>query len=254
MNKNYLTYPFKVMRITQNYKGKTSHLPHTLGNIKDYPIDEGGKDSGRDAVHCTCDKMKVKRVYGVGNGGVNTIWLESCEKVHFADGTRDFCTMLITHPNDSDLRGIKVGKIFKRGDVICHEGMDGATGNHIHLSAGKGRYIGNGWKKNSKGKYVLTCTGGAFKPEKLFYIDDNFTKIISAGGIAFKKLPAEFSAGCYKANTAVLNIRKGAGTNFAKNGALELGDKVEILEISGNWGRFAVQKWICLDYCVKVGA
>lgn len=253
MTKNYLTYPFKVMRITQTYNGRTSHYPHTTGNIKDYPIDEGGKDTGRDGFYCPCDRIKVKRVYGVGNGGVNTLWLESCEAVNFADGTSGYVTMLLTHPNDSDLKSIKAGKVYKRGELICHEGMDGATGNHIHLSAGKGKFSGNGWKRNSKGKYVLTCTGGTFKPEKLFFVDPEFTTIKSSGGLAFKKINATPTAGYYKINTMALNIRKAAGTAYSKNGTLKLGDKVKILEVKDNWGRFAKEKWICLDYCVKVG-
>ena len=78
--KNYLTYPCKVMRITQNYLGKTSHLPHTTGYPKDYPIDEGGKDTGRDGFFCPCDELKIVRLYGAGNGGTNTIWVESTTK------------------------------------------------------------------------------------------------------------------------------------------------------------------------------
>ena len=77
MAKNYLTYPCKVMRITQNYNGKTSHYPHTVGTPKDYPIDEGGKDTGKDGFYCPCDELKIVRVYGVGNGGTNTFWVES---------------------------------------------------------------------------------------------------------------------------------------------------------------------------------
>ena len=192
---NYLTYPCKVMRITQNYKGKTSHYPHTVGKPKDYPIDEGGKDTGRDTVYCPCDKMKVMRIYGVGTVGTNTIWLESSEKVSFADGTKDFFTMLITHPNDADLRNIKVGQTYLRGQAITKEGSDGATANHLHISGGKGRFRGNGWLKNTKGKWVLDCTGGACKPEELFYIDPSFTKVMSKGGVAFKELPPEYTAG-----------------------------------------------------------
>ena len=58
---NYLTYPCKNMRITQSYKGKTSHYPHTVGKPKDYPIDEGGKDTGKDTIYCPCDEKKEMR-------------------------------------------------------------------------------------------------------------------------------------------------------------------------------------------------
>lgn len=252
MNKNYLTYPCKVMRITQNYNGTTSHKPHTTGSPKDYPIDEGGKDSGRDGLYCDCDGMKIVRLYGAGNGGTNTLWVESTSKVHFADGTRDYACGMAIHPNDSDFKSLYVGKKFNRGDLICREGSDGATANHLHISFGKGKLKGNGWIKNSKGKYVLNCTGGAYKPEKLFYIDPSFTKVLSKGGIAFKELPQEYTAGYYKVNAAVLNVRKGAGTNFAKAGTLIKGKKIKIIEVDGIWGRYAKNKWVSLEYCKKV--
>ena len=252
MNKNYLTYPCKVMRITQNYLGKTSHYPHTVGSPKDYPIDEGGKDTGKDPLYCPCDEMIVRRIFGVGSGGTNTIWLESTDRVFFADGTTDFFTMLVTHPDDADLKYIKVGDTFRRGQVITKEGKNGATANHLHISFGKGKFRGNGWKKNSKGKYVLDCTGGACKPEKLFYIDPVFTRVMSKGGINFKNLPKEYAVGTYKVNTAVLNVRKGAGTNFAKVGTLIKGKKIKIVEVDGIWGRYASNKWVSLEYCKKV--
>ena len=253
MAKNYLIYPCKVMRITQNYNGKTSHYPHTVGSPKDYPVDEGGKDSGRDGFYCDCDEMKIVRMYGVGNGGTNALWVESTSKVHCADGTRDYACGMIIHPNDSDFKTLYVGKKFKRGDLICREGADGATGNHLHISFGKGKIKGNGWIKNSKGKWVLNCTGGTFKPEKLFFIDPKFTKVMSKGGIAFKNLPDEYTVGTYKVNTAVLNVRKGAGTNFAVATTLIKGKKVKVIEVDGVWGRYAKNKWINLEYCKKVG-
>ena len=189
--KNYLTYPCETMRITQSYIGTTSHLPHTTGSPKDYPWDEGCVDGGRNYCYCPCDEMEVKRIYGIGTGGTNTLWLESTSKVIFADDTENYCTMLITHPNDDDLKKIKVGQKFKRGDKICREGADGATGNHFHFSAGKGKFNGNGWVRNTKGKYILTTTAGQFKPEQLFFVDKSFTKIVNSKGIIFKELPKD---------------------------------------------------------------
>lgn len=188
---NYLIYPCKTMRITQNYNGTTSHLPHSTGNPKDYPWDEGCKDSGRGYMYCPCDEVVVRKIYGVGARGTNTLWIESTSKVDFADGSRDFFSMIIIHPNDDDLKKIKVGKKFKRGEKICREGVDGATGNHFHFAAGKGKISGSGWTQNNKGKWVLTTTNGNFKPEKLFFVDEGFTKIVSSKGIVFKYLPKE---------------------------------------------------------------
>lgn len=252
MKNNYLIYPCKTMRITQSYSGTTSHKPHTTGTPKDYPIDEGCSDAGRDYICCPCNKMKIKRIYGVGTAGTNTIWLESTSKICFADGTKDYCTMLITHPDDADLKKLKVGQLFTLKEKICREGKDGTSACHFHISVGKGKFKGNGWTKNSSGKYVLTTAKGACKPEKLFYIDPDFTKVIEDKGLNFKLLPS-YTVGTYRVNTDVLNIRSGAGTGFKKKGALIKGQKIKINKICGAWGRYKKYRWVCLDYCKRVG-
>ncbi|MBO5936640.1 MAG: hypothetical protein J6Q79_03385 [Clostridia bacterium] len=277
--KNYLIYPCTVMRITQNYNGKTSHYPHTTGNIKDYPFDEGCKDSNRDYMYCPCDQMKVMRIFGVGTSGTNTIWLESTSPVYFADGTTDYFTMLVTHPNDDDLKEIKVGDLFNRGDKICREGINGATANHLHISGGKGKFSGNGWSCNSNGKYVLCTTKGAYKPEKLFYIDLKFTSVISKGGIAFKNLPdsaytKKYTPGKYKVTAAdVLRITTKPAAKGGYKKFNELSDSAQskikklnnnkpadgyvrgleftVTKVDDNWG-YNNSGWMCLDYCTKI--
>ena len=222
---NYLIYPCNTMRITQNYKGKTSHLPHTQGTPKDYPIDDGCSDTGKDYIFCPCDSVTVKRIYGVGEKGTNTVWLQSDKKVSFADGTRDYFTMLITHPDDKDLKRLYVGQKFNRKEKICREGKDGATANHLHISGGKGKIQGNGWVKNTKGKWVLTVTGSTEKPENLFFIDTDFTKVLSVGGLNFRRLKdvdEDYPKGTYKVNCDLLYVRKGPSTKYAKKAFSEL--------------------------------
>lgn len=281
MSKNYLTYPCAVMKITQSYLGTTSHFPHTTGTPKDFPIDEACADTGRDWFVCPCDEMKIAKIYGVGNGGTNTIWLESAGKVDLADGTRDYVTCQITHPNDDDLKKLKVGQKFKRGEKICREGSDGASGNHLHMSFGKGKIKGNGWIKNSNGKWVLTTKNGAFKPETMIYVDKSFTKIVNSKGLEFKELPKEekaevsekYTVGNYKVTKAsVLNVRSGAGTKYAIKSFSQLSKDAQtkilklakykangyvkglaftVTKIKDNWGKTA-SGWVCLDYCEKV--
>ncbi len=280
---NYLIYPTKVMRITQTYLGGTSHYPHTTGTPKDYPIDEACSDGGREWMFCPCDEMKLMRIYGVGNGGTNTIFLQSTSKVNFADSTSDFFTLQVTHPEDSDLRGLKVGQKFKRGEKICREGSDGATGNHLHLSGGKGTMTGNGWVLNSNGKWVLSTTDGAFKPEKLFFVDRSFTRVIDSKGLVFKELPSssgkkhkkeekKSETGEYKVTKArVLNVRTGPGTKYpylkfrelSKNAQSQIlsllgaqvngyvkGTVFTVSEIKNGWGK-SPSGWVSLEYCTK---
>ncbi len=274
--KNYLIYPCKVMRITQSYDGSVSHKPHTLGTPKDYPIDEACRDSGREGLYCPCDEMKLIIKYGQGNGGTNTLFLQSTKKVLFADGTSNYFSMQVTHPNDSDMKKLKNGQLFKRGELICNEGSDGGVGNHLHISGGKGKIKGNGWVKNTKGKWVLNPTKHAFKPEMLFYIDNTFTQIIDSKGLIFKPLPEEkneYKAGNYKVSEAtLLHVRKGPGIKYGKKRFYSLtpSAKKQIKELIGrsadgyvkgvvftvtktqdNWGK-TPSGWVCLDYCTRL--
>lgn len=276
-----LTYPFKTMRITQTYGGGTSHYPHTTGSPKDYPIDEGGKDTGRDPIYAPCN-IKIVRIYGVGNSGTNSIWIQSTEKVTFANGKTDYMTMQLTHPNDSDLKRLKVGQVIKKRQIICYEGTDGATGNHIHISVGMGVMKGNGWTLNSNSKWVLTTSGGTVKPEAAFYIDPNFTKIISSNGLNFKKLPVEsntekYTVGNYKVNTNLLHVRSGAGTKFKRIYFSQMTKNAQEQVLKNNknkkadgyvmgvtftvssvkkaddfhWGK-TPSGWVALEYCKKI--
>ena len=72
----------------------------------------------------------------------NEVWLESNEKVLYADGTIDYMTILTLH--DNDISNLYVGKVIKQGEVNYNEGNKGnSTGNHIHLAVGKGKFEGN---------------------------------------------------------------------------------------------------------------
>lgn len=195
MAKNYLTFPMKIMGITQTYDGKTSHYISSHGTPADYPIDIAGKDTGREPFYCPCDEMEVVKIAGdvTGNNHANGAWLVSTSEVDFADGTRDICTIKFVHMNNSDFgrNGIYVGRRYKRGELIGHEGTSHASGNHVHMSAGKGGLKGSGWQKNTLGSWVITTTHGTDKPERLFFLDPAFTTIKNARGLKFKELPKE---------------------------------------------------------------
>lgn len=256
---NFLIYPFKVMRITQSYTGTTSHLPHTTGTPKDYPLDEGDKDTGRSPMYCPCDEMKVVRIVGVGNNLTNGIWLTSTKKVVFADLSEDYVTILVYHPNDDDLKKIKLGQKFKRFDYMFREGNDGASGYHIHFSVGKGTMTGNGCVANSNGKYVLTTTDGTLKPEKAYAVDEKFTKVINAAGLKFKTLTQVEKAynkkkETYTVTANLLNCRKTPSTKGAVVCQFKKGEKLEITSTKKadglKWGKCS-KGWVALKYCKK---
>ena len=154
------------LRVTQSSNGNFSHKG-------DYAIDIAGKDSGIDSLKAPFTGI-VKRIYNNGNA----VWLESVDKVLYADGTSDYMTVLTIH--DNDITNLKVGDIVKQGTSYYNEGTSGnATGNHIHLSTGKGKFTGNGWYKNSYGNW---CINNQIEVNKALFLL-NTTKIISDGGM-----------------------------------------------------------------------
>ena len=87
----------------------------------------------------------IKRIYK----NSNAVWLESSEKVMYADGTVDYMTVMTLH--DSNISNLKVGQKIYQGETYYHPGVKGnVTGSHIHIAVGKGKFRGNGWYK---GKY-----------------------------------------------------------------------------------------------------
>lgn len=276
MTKNYLTYPTTSMNITQSYDGNYSHAPYSSGKPASYPWDEACSSAGRDWFYCPCDEMRVVRIFGVEASAANTIFLESTSKLFFADGTQDYFSLLIIHPEDSDLKRLRVGQVFKRGEKICREGADGfATGNHFHISAGKGKFKDPTWIKNSNGKWDINTTAGRFKPEELFFLDKSFTvNIRNNGGLKFRELNGKnFAKGDYRVTDAsLLHVRTGPAVSFrkktyneftknAKNQIYEkvrykangyvMGVEFTVMQVSGSWGK-TPSGWVCLDYCTKI--
>ena len=186
--KNYLIYPTKKMYISQSYTGNYSHNLNSKGTPKDYPIDESCGSNAKDYFYCPCDEMIVKRIYGVGGKGTNTIWLESTSKVLLANGKESYVTIMVIHPEDDTLKNIKKGDKYKRGEKMFVEGSDGnSTGNHFHISVSAAKYVSGGWEENNKGAWVIK--GKPIKPEDAFWLDENFTKVSNSRGLTFKKLP-----------------------------------------------------------------
>ena len=179
MDKFY--FPMETMRITQNPYGNTSHHNHNLGTPKDYPIDCAGVDGGKSAAFAPTE-MKVTAIRGVGNAGSNTIWLVSTHKVKTPTFT-DYVFMTITHWSDNDSaikKHNKVGAIIKKGEIICYEGKDSATANHLHICCGRG-YSDN-WVENSKGSLVIV--GDNKLPNEVMYRYTKFTtKVLDNGGL-----------------------------------------------------------------------
>lgn len=139
-------------------------------------IDVAGKDGGIESMRAPFTGI-IKRIY---QGYV--VWLESTNKVKYADGTEDYMTVIVMHDNDTS--DLKVGQIIKQGQIFFQEGTKGyANGNHIHISCGKGKYTGNGWYQN---KYGQWCLNNQYDITKALFVL-NSCKIKNNGGYNWTK-------------------------------------------------------------------
>ena len=87
-------------------------------------------------------------------GDANEVWLESSEPVIYPDGTVDYMTMMFAH--DNDVSNLFVGKTINRGERFYEEGRKGnASGNHVHMECGRGKFTGSGWHLNSAGYWSI---------------------------------------------------------------------------------------------------
>ena len=248
---NYLTYPFKVMNITQGYNDNFTHKRHSEGDLKDYPIDDACGSGSNSYFYCPCDEMVVKKVYGVGLKASNTVWLESTSPVVTPTFT-DFITIMVVHPEDKDLKNIYKGKIYKRGEALFPKGADGyATGPHFHIALGRGKMSASGWAKNNLGLWILKTTQYNIKPEHGMFIDKNFTSVKSAQNLNFMELANDKEKNNFYYTTANLNIRYGPSTGYKFVNLLAKNTKIEVLEINDGWAKLGDKEYVSSAYLTK---
>ena len=211
----YFTLGMETIIETQTYTGTTSHKKHWYNSkdYADYPIDLAGAGSNQSAYFATVD-MKVVAIKGQKNSMTNTIWLKSVDKVKTPSGEfRVFIALTHWNDNDSAIKKLKVGKVVKKGSIICYEGTDGATANHLHVVCGNtDKKCGNGLIKNSNGAWV--SNGYCLKPEKVFYIDKEFSKVADVKDIKFLDKPEiEYYNQCFSKYVSIVDALKSVGVN-----------------------------------------
>lgn len=153
-----ILFPMEYCRITQG---------DMVGTHKGaYAVDLAGKDEGRDVAYFP---FSARSVYlGNTNPEGNAVIWQSLNPVRFADGTVDYCCMLIVHDNDPT--GFQVGRQYKQGQQMAQEGTAGkASGNHLHVEVAKGKYTGKAYIQNSFGVYMLP---NGIPIEKACFMDD----------------------------------------------------------------------------------
>ena len=147
-----------------------------------YAIDDAGSDSGIDFIVAPFTGV-IRKIY---TSDANEVWLESSEPVIYPDGTVDYMTMMFAH--DNDVSNLFVGKVINRGERFYEEGTKGnASGNHVHMECGRGKFTGSGWHQNSAGYWSIN---NGKNPTECLWIDDSIT-VLNSYGYTFKRIEPE---------------------------------------------------------------
>ena len=80
----------------------------------------------------------IKRII-LGDLGCNAVFVQSNSKVHYADGTFDYMTVVFMH--DNFVSDLYVGQVLMQGEYFYDMGTAGyAVGRHIHIYCIRGEY------------------------------------------------------------------------------------------------------------------
>ena len=176
--------------------------------------------------------------------------------------TKEYTVVVRTGIKEDDPKGIYFAestKTIKVGESYTPVVMGVATGKMVKAEIEYGTAYGSNAKINAQ--YVdledkKTVIG---TQEGVAYITASYTtntgvkytassmKIIVAGEA--EVAPAGTTT--YYVTCRNLNVRKGAGTSYAKAGMLHRGDKVEVVSISKNWAKLANGTYVSAKYIAK---
>ena len=214
-----ILFPVKIMKITQGMNGGYSH-------------------KGTKAIDCGWVNEENKKVYAPFTGKIvqiksdsHAVWLQSVDKVMFADGTIDYATVRTVH--DNNVSDLYVGKIVKQGDNYYKMGNYGnATGVHLHLEIAKGHVKGYA-PKNKYGNYEMPNTINVYDG---FFITDE-TVIQDGEDYPWKNVKEvqemEFKKGDYV--YALEDIKLYTTIEYKENKyTIKKGDKAYIRTTKGN--------------------
>ena len=171
--------------------------------------------------------------------------------------TKEYTVVVRTGVVEADPKGIYFAestKTIKVGEYFAPVVMGVATGKKVNADILPGtktdlQVIDIDDKKvigTKEGVAYITATYqpvGQTKP----YTSSSMKIIVTEGEVA----PAEGTTTTYYVTCRTLNVRKGAGTSYAKAGKLHRGDKVEVVSISKNWAKLANGTYVSAKYIAK---
>ena len=170
--------------------------------------------------------------------------------------TKEYTVVVRTGVVEADPKGIYFAestKTLKVGESYAPVVMGVATGKKVNADILPGtktdlQVIDIDDKKvigTKEGVAYITATYQAVGQNKP-YTSSSMKIIVTEGEVA----PAEGTT-TYYVTCRNLNVRKGAGTSYAKAGMLHRGDKVEVVSISKNWAKLANGTYVSAKYIAK---
>ena len=96
--------------LMMDYLNVTQQANSSFSHQGDKAIDIAGKDSGIDSLKAPFTGI-IRRIYP----NQNVVWLESLDRVKYADGKEDYMTVMTMH--DNDISNLNVGNIIKQGQI-----------------------------------------------------------------------------------------------------------------------------------------
>ena len=170
--------------------------------------------------------------------------------------TKEYTVVVRTGVVEADPKGIYFAestKTLKVGESFAPVVMGVATGKKVNADILPGtktdlQVIDIDDKKvigTKEGVAYITATYQAVGQNKP-YTSSSMKIIVTEGEVA----PAEGTT-TYYVTCRTLNVRKGAGTSYAKAGKLHRGDKVEVVSISKNWAKLANGTYVSAKYIAK---
>lgn len=155
----YAIYPSDTLCITQGAYDVYSHQRQNALDIS--------TTNGSVYAPFTGKIVRIDRGYSK----FNTVWLESCDKVIYADGSVDYMTVVFMH--DNNVADLSVGQIVAQGEYFYQMGVaGGATGPHVHIAVIRGQYSSS---------MSLTGSGDVYVEDALFVPTD--TSVILSYGL-----------------------------------------------------------------------
>lgn len=123
-------FPANSMRVTQGAYDDYSHMDQNALDIQP----TGGM------AFAPFNAQIVRK--DAGEALCNGIWIQSTDKVRYADGSYDYMTVLFMH--DDNIDNLTVGQMLTQGEYFYQSGTTGnSSGAHIHVAVYRGQYNEN---------------------------------------------------------------------------------------------------------------